>query len=184
MPALPTIYRPGSSAMWYGLFNQRQQRLGVLGDGQRLIRLLVIDAIPAAQVEPFDLVAAGGEPLDQLIRLGHRLDVRPDLVDGRADVQVQRRPCAGSSDRDTARRRARPARCPRRTWFPFFPVVVFTCVLGSTSGLIRSAPIAFLPASPATRSTFSISASLSMLNAAMPTSAPREFPHQSLPTPA
>jgi len=60
---------------------QRHERLGVLGHRQGLIGPLIVHAEPAADVEPLDLVAALGQPVDQGDYLGHRIDVRLHIVD-------------------------------------------------------------------------------------------------------
>ncbi len=66
----------------------------------------------------------------------------------------------------------------------FLPVAMYRCVLGSTSGLTRSAIGATRPASAATRAMASSSASLSTLNISTPASRPARISSSVLPTPA
>ena len=63
-------------------------RLGVLGDGQGLVGRFVVDGEAAAEVEPFDLVAALCQAVDQLDHFGDGVDVGLDLIDRRADVHM------------------------------------------------------------------------------------------------
>ena len=66
----------------------------------------------------------------------------------------------------------------------FLPVEMYRWVLGSTSGLTRSAIGATLPTAAATRAMASSSASLSTLNIRTPASSPAWISSSVLPTPA
>ena len=66
----------------------------------------------------------------------------------------------------------------------FLPVEMYRWVLGSTSGLTRSAIGATLPTAAATRAMASSSASLSTLNIRTPASSPALISSSVLPTPA
>src|SRR5207248_528390 len=64
------------------------QRLGMLGYGKGLIWPLVVHTEATAYIKPFDAMAAFAQPVDERNDLLHRLNVRLDLIDGRADVDV------------------------------------------------------------------------------------------------
>ena len=69
--------------------DQRQQRLGMFGERLGLMRILVIDAEPTAQVQPLDLEAPGGQAIDQLVGFGYGINVWLNLVYRGTDVQVK-----------------------------------------------------------------------------------------------